>query len=260
MWRLIFFFSVLVTTAWPATMRLYLQDGTFHKVSEYEVKGERVRFYSIERSQWEEIPVELADLKRTEGELKEKQEERKEEAAFLDAEEKAIRAEEREVSQIPMEPGVFIAKDGKVEALTQAEADVVNNKRRSILKAITPIPIVAGKSTVELKGAKSSCLIASERPEFYFRLASDERFGILKLTPTKDSRIVQNWSIIPVSNEIIEDNSNLIETFKQQLGEGLYKLWPAKPLEPGEYAVVEYTEGKGNIQVWDFSVPLTKTD
>jgi len=33
----------------------------------------------------------------------------------------------------------------------------------------------------------------------------------------------------------------------------LYKIWPTKPLEPGEYAVVEYTDGKVNIQVWDFA-------
>jgi hypothetical protein len=249
----------LVMTAWPATVRLYLQDGTFHKVSEYQIQEDRVRFYSLERSQWEEIPLELADIKKTEAELKQKEEERKEEASFLDAEEKAIRAEEREVSQIPMEPGVFIAKNGKVEALAQAEADVVNNKRRSILKVLTPIPIVAGKSTIELKGTKSARVIPSVRPEIYFRLARDERFGILKLTPTKQSRIVQTLSIVPVSNEIIEDTTNTVETFKQQLGDGLYKIWPTQPLEAGEYAVVEYTEGKGNIQIWDFSVvPVSK--
>ena len=62
-----------------------------------------------------------------------------------------------------------------------------------------------------------------------------------------------NTQLIPVSNEIVEDADN-VETFKQQLAEGLYKIWPTKPLDPGEYAVVEYTEGKANIQVWDFSI------
>ena len=36
---------------------------------------------------------------------------------------------------------------------------------------------------------------------------------------------------------------------------GLYKIWPQDPLEKGEYAVVEYTEGKLNIRMWDFRVP-----
>jgi hypothetical protein len=36
--------------------------------------------------------------------------------------------------------------------------------------------------------------------------------------------------------------------------DGLYKIWPKQPLAPGEYAVVEFTEGKLNVQVWDFAV------
>ena len=64
---------------------------------------------------------------------------------------------------------------------------------------------------------------------------------------------MQTLNKIPVTDEIVED-TDIVETFKQQLAEGLYKIWPTKPLEPGEYALVEYTEGKANIQVWDFSV------
>jgi len=41
---------------------------------------------------------------------------------------------------------------------------------------------------------------------------------------------------------------------KQLTQDGLYKIWPAKPFAPGEYAVVEYTPGKVNMQVWDFAI------
>jgi len=34
----------------------------------------------------------------------------------------------------------------------------------------------------------------------------------------------------------------------------LFKIWPEKPLEPGEYALLQYTESKVDPQVWDFSV------
>jgi hypothetical protein len=73
------------------------------------------------------------------------------------------------------------------------------------------------------------------------------------MKPTKTGRGAQVWNIVPVSKEIVEEMDN-VEVFKKQLADGLYKIWPTKPLTPGEYAVYEYTEGKGNIQLWDFSV------
>lgn len=251
--RVVLLAAVLVCSLGGATIRLYLKDGNYHQVREYEVQGDRVRYYSTERGDWEEIPLELVDLKKTEWEVKQKAEARKEEAQLMDAEEKAEREREREISQIPYEAGVFLAEGGKVVTLKQAESKMVNNKRRSILKVLTPIPVVSGKSTVELDGVKSAFVVTTDRPEFYIRLAAEERFGIARMTRTKTSRIVQRWNIVPVTNELIEE-TDMVEVFKQEMAPGLYKLWPTKPLEPGEYAVIEYTEGKGNIQVWDFSV------
>lgn len=236
-----------------ATIRLYLKDGSDHKVREYKVEGERVRYYSTERGDWEEIPLELVDLKKTEGEIARFAEERKEDARMQDAEEKAERAQRKEIEQIPYETGVFIAEGEKITTLKQAESKVVNNKRRSILKAMSPIPIVSGKATVELDGSGSAFQIARIRPEFYIRLSEEERFAIVRLISSKSSRIVQKWDIIPVSKEIVE-TTEILETFKQQLADGLYKIWTTADMPPGEYAVVQYTEGKGNIQVWDFAV------
>jgi hypothetical protein len=58
--------------------------------------------------------------------------------------------------------------------------------------------------------------------------------------------------MMPVTNEMVEEQDQ-VEIFRQQVDSDLYKIWPTKPLEPGEYAVMEYTEGKVNIQLWDFS-------
>jgi hypothetical protein len=237
-----------------ATIRLYLRDGTYHLVREYEKQADRVRYYSTERGDWEEIPLTLVDLKRTEEEIKAKVEAQKSDAAAFDAEDKAEREQRREIERIPYNPGVYQPAGETMKSLPQAEAKAVRNKRRSILKVITPIPIVAGKQTVELDGPRSGYAVDTDRPEFYMRLAAEERFGILKLRPTKESRIVQTWNIEPVTNEIFEEMED-IEVFKKQLAEGLYKIWPTKPLVAGEYAVYEFTQGKGNVQVWDFSVP-----
>lgn len=241
--------------AFAANVRLYLKDGTYHVVREYQTQPDRVRYYSIERGDWEELPLEMVDLKRTEAEIQQHETALKEDAAAQDADEKAIRAERREVERIPMEPGVFLPEGDALKVMKLAESKMVTNKRRSILAAVSPIPMIAGKTTVELAGLKAVTVIRNERPDFYIRLSAEERFGILRLKPGKVNRLVETLNIIPVSKEVVEEADN-VEIFRKQLGDGLYKIWPTKPLAPGEYAVVEYTEGKGNIQIWDFS--LTK--
>src|SRR6202142_4425524 len=45
----------------PAGKKLILKDGTFQVVREYSVDGDRVSYWSIERSDWEEIPSSLVD-------------------------------------------------------------------------------------------------------------------------------------------------------------------------------------------------------
>jgi len=41
--------------------KLVLKDGNFQLVREYERKGDRVRYYSLERASWEEIPAAMVD-------------------------------------------------------------------------------------------------------------------------------------------------------------------------------------------------------
>lgn len=252
--RFLCWFVAGALAAQAATVRLYLKDGGYHSVREYQKLGDRVKYFSTERGEWEEIPLALVDLKKTEEEVQRRDAERKVEAETIDAEEKAERAQQREIEQIPMNPGVYFVADGKVSEVKQAEAKVVNNKRRSILKRLSPLPVVSGQSNVELEGLRSATVIPGDRPEFYMRLADEERFAIAKLRPLKTTRWVQKWDKLPVVDEIVE-TTDIVETFKQQLSEGLYKIWPTQRLEAGEYAVVEYTEGKGNIQIWDFSLP-----
>ena len=93
------------------------------------------------------------------------------------------------------------------------------------------------------------------RPEFYFRLSEYESFALVRLTPKKDARVVENLSIMQVKDErIVDEQIQKIDTFKKLEADLLYRIWPEKPLPPGEYALMEYTEGKMNPQIWDFTV------
>jgi len=247
-------FLFLALTASAATVRLYLTDGTYQMVREYEVKQDRVRFFSTEREEWEEIPLDMIDLARTKKEVAEREATISAETKAQSEEDAALRQAAKEVDQIPTQDGVYYVHGDKLEPIKIAESKIVNNKRRSVLKALSPLPFVTGKQTLELDGDTAELRIAEKRPEFYFRLSAEERISIIKLTPTKKgARIVEKLEVIPVSKEVIETREE-VDTFKKQVGDLLFKIWPEKDLDPGEYALIQYTEGKVNPQVWDFGV------
>src|SRR5215217_5639960 len=101
-----------------ATIRLYLKDGSYHSVREYQKQNDRIRYFSTERDDWEEIPVDLVDLKRTESERLQNETSRREEAAAADAEEKAEREQRREIERIPVNSGVYMTAGDQVKSLT----------------------------------------------------------------------------------------------------------------------------------------------
>jgi hypothetical protein len=238
--------------------KLFLKDGGYHLVREYQVEGDRVRFYSTERSQWEEMPTALVDLDKTERERKGRQQELQREAHEQDEEDQALREQRREIASIPMDPGGYYRQDNQVKPLKMADYQVITDKKRKALQVLSPIPLVPGKASVVIKGSHSTFIVNEPRPSFYMRLAKEERFGIIRLTPKKDARVVENIAIIAVSKQAIEERKQM-DTFEQQLADGLYKVWPEKPLEPGEYALVQYadTEDQQDIEllVWDFAIP-----
>jgi hypothetical protein len=253
MWKCVLAIAVLACEAWAANLKLYMKDGSYHVVREYQVQPDRVHFYSVERSDWEDLPLDLVDLKRTESEATARQTKLAEDAKAMADEETAERELEKEKRRIPQDPGVYWMLGTEVQVMKLAESTVHTNKGRAILKRLSPVPMVSGKATLELQGSHSLNVFTDPEQEFYIQLTEAERFGIAKVTSKGPVRIVANLTTVPVVNET-EEELVMTDILKKELDGNLYKIWPKEKLEPGEYAVVEYTEGKMNIQVWDFAI------
>lgn len=234
-------------------VRLYLKDGTYQLVREYQVLPDRIKYFSAEREQWEEIPLDLIDLDRTKREVAGHQAELDKENKEDAEEAAAIHAEKAEIASVPEEPGAYYIHGDKLDTVPQAEITVNSDKKRSVLKLLSPIPIVSGKSIVELEGTASKFRVTEDRPEFYFRLHGINGFLLIRLSPKKTTRMVETVLIEPVTNERTEQRDK-VPTFTKQSGEDLYKIWPENPLDPGEYALIEYSAEQGYLQVWDFGV------
>lgn len=247
--------ALLVCAAllWAANVKLYLKDGSFHVVREYQVHTDRVHFYSVERSQWEDIPLDLVDLKRTETEAAARKAQLDADAKALAEEEKAQRDQAKEVSRIPQDAGVYWLEGNEAHVLKIAESTVHTNKGRNVLKRLSPVPLVSGKATLELQGGNSLNVFRDPEQEFYIQLSDPERFGIAKLTVKNGVRIVENLTFMPVTNEVVQE-PEMVEILRKQLADGLYKIWPKEKLPAGEYAVVQYSEEQLNMQVWDFAI------
>src|ERR1700733_8699286 len=252
--KLLFVLLVFGITLSAANFKLYLKDGSFQLFREYTVEGDRVKYYSVDRSDWEEIPADLVDLKRTDAETGARKSSLEIQQKQDDEEKAAAREIRQEILKIPRDPGTYRLEDGQLRIFKAAEGSVHNAKGRNVLRALSPIPLIPGKATLEIPGERSSEAVKDHEPEFYLQLSEFESFGMVKLTPQKGVGGVERITIEPVTKETAEERDK-VEIFTKQLSEnGLYKIWPQDPLEKGEYAIVEYTEGKINAQIWDFRI------
>jgi hypothetical protein len=252
-------------SAFGATLRLYLKDGSFQIVYEYRVMEDRVQYRSAERVAWEDIPLDFVDLDRTIKEVAEHEKQLAQEAKEDAEEENAIREQKREAASVPADSGTYYVHDAVLDPLKQADVTVVTDKGRAALRtfssiasvlfghAYPPVPLTSGKSTLELEGAAATFRVDGDRPEFYLRLTASDGLAIVKLTPKGNARVVETVMIAGVTSEL-EEKRVPIPTFTREVGELLFRIWPEQPMPPGEYAVVEFQIGQGTLQVWDFGV------
>ena len=164
---------------------LILTDGTPIAVSEYERAEGRVRYFSSDRGQWEQVPEEIVDWERTEA-----RNAREEAAADARAaEERRERIAERrartELHGVPLDDGIYYLRDRELVPLEQVFFEVGRSKRRVFLNVIAPVPVMPGKRTYSIKGLASKTVTTDFKPAFYMRL---DRFRFSDSASPESSR------------------------------------------------------------------------
>lgn len=249
---------------WADDMKLYLKDGTYQLVRSYEVNGDRVRYYSLERSDWEEIPVSLVDFdatKRAQQDEKVVAKKNLEEAHTLDKERLEVAPNTGyEVApgiHLPAEEGVYAFDGVRVIRLIQTSAEVVKDKKRAALLMALPGPLLKERSLVVLDGDKAAVRILVAQPVFYVNSA-DGLGGKIDLLPVASNKRKMVRTVEKIQGGIGVGQSGETRTELQlervQISPGLFKLKPTEQLPFGEYALGELMGDKLNLEVWDFGV------
>src|SRR5579859_162149 len=269
-------FSCSIAWAQQNPRRLIMKDGTYQTTTQWEIKGERVRYYSAERYDWEELPKDLVDWDATDKYNSERAGARDEDVKEIV---KADEADEREAPlvapglRLPNTGGVFLFdqfnSQPQLVELIQNGSELNKHMGRNILRsAINPLAL-SSTQTIELKGLHARVQAHTGQPALYLNIdTGDEsqpqftqkadkdqqpgRYGIVRVEQKKGVRIVGKLNVAMYGK--VSQKEAWIPVTTSPLGDWV-KLTPSAPLPPGEYAVVELLDKKQiNLFVWDFGV------
>jgi len=262
--------------------RLILKDGSYQAITKYEVHGERVRYFSAERGEWEEVPKSLVDWDATKKyEVGRLAGAAAPEAVELDkeleAERKAAEARSPQVApglHLPDENGVFLLdtydNQPQLDEIEQSGSDVNRSVASNILRSAIN-PLAGTKQTVEIPDAHAKVQSHTAVPSLYANLDSGQgatasaaapgeavlsatdRFKIIRLEAKGGKRIAGAVKVA-VTGKTKTDERFVPATVTAMTG-GWVKITPVDPLPNGEYAVAEMLTKDGmNLYVWDFGV------
>jgi hypothetical protein len=254
----------------PKGKKLILTDGTFQMVREYSLEGDRVRYWSVERSAWEEIPAKMVDWNAThnaEGEQSKQEEELK---AKIRASELAERLRGIDVDKsLEIKPGLFLPdgvgfyalQDRLIFEMKQNLAANHLSKGREAAKILSGIPLIPSKQSLEVPGAHAPMRLKTAEPEFFMRPddGREPRFQLLRLQVNGNHRLVETVSLHITGQQV--HNSKEVEFQTWTPATGVFRYTVNEKLTPGEYAFVELTNEGINGYIWDFGIdpPVTNS-
>ena len=269
----------------PRGKKLVLKDGTFQLTRDYQRLGDRVRYLSAERGDWEELPAAMVDWDATaKAEASAK--------ADDDALAKKLHAQEQAQNvervldvdaSLQVGPGVFLPPgegmfliDGKsVKPLEQVGSETKLDKKQFLKQVLSPIPIVPSKQNVVIPGARAKVRVTSGQAEFYLREAPPDPD---RTTPIiKSSRPGESGPEVELVRATVKGNRRQLESIKSLFGQQteekhqsvsiqrweiaatVFRFTLSEPLPEGEYALAEILPDGMNMFVWDFGVDAAKS-
>lgn len=252
--------------------RLILNDGSFELISEYEVQGDRVRYFSSERNTWEELPYSMVDWTATEQYARQSAREANERRNAA----RAKASEEKETRNPTVAPGLRLPSfDGAflldvyesksvLSPLEQSGADLYKNTGSNILRGAIN-PVAGPKQTIELKELHARVQSHVPAPAIYLSIdpgdpsigynseSAKDHLRLIRCENKKGNRVVVRINIAIYGK--VKQSALYVETRVEAVSEFWVRVTPAAPLQPGEYALVEFDDkGAMNQFVWDFGV------
>ena len=259
-----------IPVALPKGKKLILMDGTYQLAREYAVEGDRVRYWSVERSQWEEIPTNLVDWDATHKAEAEQAGRDAELKAKIHASQVAQLTKDIDVDRsLEIKPGLFLPdavgfyaldRDKLIREMKQSTAVIKTSTGREVERIMSGVPMIPSKRTMEIPGERAAMRLATAEPEFFMRPA-DERepqFRLLRAQVKGGHRVIDSISIHFTGQET--HNATDIEIQTWTPATGVFRYTVDERLEPGEYAFVEMTGEGISGYVWDFGIDLPGTN
>jgi hypothetical protein len=243
--------------------KLVLKDGSYQLVREYQIGGDRVRYWDIDSSQWQDIPADLVDWAATK---KAEADENQREATLLAGVHKRQEESQAQVldidASIEVIPGVFLPPgegvfifDGRaVLPLALAESSSTLSKEKLLEKVIVPVPITPTRYIISLKGDHAKLQIHSGQPEFYVRTTKTTmpQMDLFRAKIHDGNREIEHLDEIFGQHQL---RGKTITMQPWEIAEGVYRYTSTEEMPPGEYALVQVVSAEPvSILIWDFGI------
>jgi len=266
----------------PHRTRLVLKDGSYQVVMSYQVKGNVVSYVSAERGTMEEVPTELVDWDATHKwerqHAPDDQSSQPPVVAPAPAIDPELLKEEADRAALTLE----VAPDLRLPELDSVLAlDYFHGTPELALN-----PRAASHEIVQLKGIESPVQMHVDTPVIYLRLGDDSGIShggtpltvdthgagrgaktdssggspesgyvMMRADVRTDSRVLASFNVGALGGGV-KQQEDVVETTTEVLPGGHWmKVTPKRPLDFGEYALMEViSDREVNLGVWDFGV------